>query len=146
MRTARWCAVISFIASAIGAAPALLAQDPGSVTSVETVVSDMSGPALYKSYCSSCHGVAAKGDGLLAEHLRYRPADLTLIAKRNRGTFDRDRVYRTIDGRDPVKGHGGTDMPVWGDAFKRSGDGNDEETVKRRIQSLVDFLGTLQVK
>ncbi len=145
MRTASWV-VIAFFASVAGIAPALLAQHPGSVTAVGTVGSDTSGPALYKSYCSSCHGLAGKGDGPLAEHLRYRPADLTLIAKRNRGTFDTDRVYRTIDGRDPVKGHGGTDMPVWGDAFKRSGDGYDEETVKRRIQSLVDFLSTLQVQ
>jgi len=32
-----------------------------------------------------------------------------------------------IDGRHPVPGHGGPDMPVWGDAFKRAGIGSVNE-------------------
>ena len=41
------------------------------------------------------------------------------------------------DGRELVKGHGGTDMPVWGDAFKRSSAGDSETAVKARIKALV---------
>src|SRR5438128_11787607 len=85
----------------------------------EAVPTGTSGGELVKTYCASCHGKSAKGDGPLAESLRYRPADLTLIAKRNGGKFDPEKVYRIVDGREPVKDHGGTDMPVWGDAFKR---------------------------
>jgi mono/diheme cytochrome c family protein len=112
----------------------------------EAVFSGTSGDALFKTYCASCHGKSAKGDGPLAESLRYRPADLTLIAKRSGGKFDSEKVYRIIDGRVPVKGHGGTDMPVWGDAFKRSVEGYSEKAVKARIQALVDYLKSIQAK
>ena len=44
----------------------------------------------------------------------------TRLAQRNKGRFDAEKVQRIIDGRDPVKGHGGPDMPVWGDAFKQT--------------------------
>lgn len=102
------------------------------------------GSALFRTYCATCHGLSAKGDGPLADHLRFRPPDLTLIAKRNDGKWDADKAARIIDGREPVKGHGGPDMPVWGDAFKSTRDGYGEESVKDRIQALVDYLASLQ--
>jgi len=105
-----------------------------------------SGHAVFKTYCGSCHGESAKGDGPLADALRYRPSDLTLIAKHNRGKFDSDKVYRIVDGRDLVQGHGGTDMPVWGDAFKVSDEGYSEKSVKARIQAMIDYLKSIQVK
>jgi hypothetical protein len=37
-------------------------------------------------------------------------------------------------------------MPVWGDAFKRSDEGYSEKTVKARIQAIVDYLKSIQVK
>jgi hypothetical protein len=37
-------------------------------------------------------------------------------------------------------------MPVWGDAFKRSGDGYSEEKVKARIDALVEHLRGIQAK
>jgi mono/diheme cytochrome c family protein len=112
----------------------------------EAVLTGTTGDQLFKTYCASCHGKSAKGDGPLADSLRFRPADLTLIAKRNGGKFDPDKVYHIVDGREPVKGHGGTDMPVWGDAFKRSVEGYSEKAVKERIQALVDYLKSIQAK
>jgi mono/diheme cytochrome c family protein len=112
----------------------------------EAVASGNDGGSLFKTYCAVCHGKEAKGDGPLAEGLRIRPADLTTIAKRDKGKFDGDKVHRIIDGREPVKGHGGTDMPVWGDAFKKSGDGYSEEKVKARIDALVEHLRDIQAK
>lgn len=109
-----------------------------------SVVPNESGSALFRSYCASCHGVGAKGDGPLAANLRVAPADLTRIAKRNRGKFDAEKVRRAIDGRSPKEIHGGSDMPVWGDAFKRAGEGYSEAKVKERIDALVDYLATLQ--
>ena len=102
------------------------------------------GSEVYRVYCATCHGVAARGDGSLAAHLRFRPPDLTLIAKRDDGKWNADKVARMIDGRDPVKGHGGPDMPVWGDAFKSTSQGFDEESVKARIHALVAHLASLQ--
>jgi mono/diheme cytochrome c family protein len=110
----------------------------------ETFTAGTSGAALYKTYCAVCHGKEAKGDGPLAENLRTAPPDLTTLAKRNGGKFDAVRVHRLIDGRDPIKGHGGSDMPIWGDAFKRSSEGYSEKAVKERIDALVGHLKSLQ--
>ena len=104
------------------------------------------GDYLFRTYCAACHGTSAKGDGPLADSMRTRPADLTEIAKRNKGTFPRDLVYRMIDGRSPVKGHGGADMPVWGDVFSRAVEGGDPIVVQKRIEALVAYLDGLQAR
>ena len=130
---------------ASAAVPWTLSAAPPQQT-VEAVVSGSTGSEVFKSYCASCHGTSARGDGPLADALRYRPADLTRISKRNDGQFDSDKVFRAIDGRKPLKGHGGTDMPVWGDAFKQSADAYSEDAVKARIQALVGYLESVQVK
>ena len=104
------------------------------------------GAALFSSYCASCHGTAARGDGPLASSMRKKPANLTEIAKRNGGTFPSELVFRTIDGQNPVRGHGGPDMPVWGDAFAKSREAGDAERVKKVIQSLVDYLESIQLR
>ena len=110
----------------------------GSAVTVEN------GSALFRSYCASCHGAQGKGDGPLAANLRVAPADLTRIEKRNHGKFDADNVRRAVDGRGPKEIHGGSDMPVWGDAFKRAGEGYSEAKVKERIDALVEHISTLQ--
>ena len=129
------------LAALLGAALSTGAQETS-----ESIVTESSGPALYKGYCSSCHGPSAKGDGPIAHALRFQPADLTQIAKRAQGRFEPDKVHRMIDGRDPVKGHGGNDMPLWGDAFRRSGSGYSEKAVSDRIDLLVEYLEGLQEK
>ena len=107
---------------------------------------DMDGAALYKTYCSSCHGASGTGDGPIADALRYRPADLTTIARRAKGKFDGAKVHQMIDGRAPVKGHGGPDMPLWGEAFRRSGDGYSEAAVRERIGLVVKYLESIQAR
>jgi hypothetical protein len=69
---------------------------------------------------------------------------LTILAKKNGGTFPKDQVLRTVDGRKAVKGHGGADMPIWGDAFKQSKDGYSEAAVKAKIEAVVGYIETLQ--
>ena len=103
-----------------------------------------SGAAVFKTYCASCHGAQAHGDGPIAQHLRTVPPDLTGLALRNKGKFEGDKVLRIIDGREPVKGHGGADMPVWGDAFKQSAEGYSEARVKSRIEAIVEYLESIQ--
>jgi len=104
------------------------------------------GDYLFRTYCAACHGTSAKGDGPLAESMRRRPANLTEIGKRNKGEFPSDEVFKTIDGRTPVKGHGGPDMPVWGDVFSKSSDGGDPAIVAARIKALVAYLESIQAK
>jgi mono/diheme cytochrome c family protein len=107
-------------------------------------VQRVAGSSIYKTYCAVCHGTGGKGDGQLADSLRMKPSDLTLLAKKNKGTFPKDQVMRTVDGRKPVKGHGGTDMPIWGDAFKQSREGYSEAVVKEKIEAVVAYIETLQ--
>jgi len=106
----------------------------------------LAGAELFRTYCAVCHGASARGDGPLAASMTRKPADLTEIAKRNGGVYPSELVFRTIDGKNPVRGHGGPDMPVWGDAFARATDGGDDEKVKRIITSLVDYLESIQLR
>lgn len=103
------------------------------------------GSGLFSTYCVVCHGADGKGTGPLADSLKRRPADLTLLAKNNGGTYPREMVAKIIDGREGVKGHGGGDMPVWGDAFERSADAGPQ-AVKDRIEALVEYLSAMQAK
>jgi mono/diheme cytochrome c family protein len=132
------------IGLAFGAALGLFALAASAAAAPEAPASRTAGVAVFKTYCASCHGSEARGNGPLADKLRTAPPDLTLLARRNKGTFDAEMVGRIIDGRKPVKFHGGPDMPVWGDAFKESHEGYSEERVKARIESLVDYLRSVQ--
>jgi mono/diheme cytochrome c family protein len=104
------------------------------------------GGAVYRTYCASCHGVTARGDGPVASEMNRKPSNLTEMAKRNGGQFPSELAFRAIDGRQPVRGHGGPDMPVWGDVFIRSRDAGDAERAKAMIQSLVEFLDSIQLR
>ena len=104
----------------------------------------ITGNASYMTHCAVCHGVAARGDGPLADALRVRPPDLTQLTKRSGGSYSEETVRRIIDGRKPVKGHGGPDMPVWGDAFKGAADGYSDAAVREKVMGLVEHLRSIQ--
>lgn len=116
---------------------ALAAQQPDKQAAVV-------GAGLFRSYCASCHGASAQGDGSVAEFLKVKPANLTEIADRNNGEFPFDKVRDIIDGRVKVKGHGHGEMPVWGDAFQVAAGGASDEQVDQKILNLTQFLWTLQ--
>lgn len=148
-RVARGGMVVVAILAAVLLTP--LAATPASAQQPEAQAQaemrqHVTGGEVFRTYCATCHGPTGRGDGPLASSMRRKPADLTEIAKRNGGEYPSEIVFHTIDGKTPVRGHGGPDMPVWGDAFARSRDGGDEAIVKRRIDSLVEFIRTLQVK
>jgi mono/diheme cytochrome c family protein len=117
------------------------AQTPGAAPPAESRVS---GKSVFTTYCASCHGESGRGNGAVAVFLRRRPADLTHIAIRNKGTFPSDRVFAMIDGRQVVKVHGDSQMPVWGDAFAKSATDSDARAVKAKIDSLVEYLESIQ--
>jgi mono/diheme cytochrome c family protein len=110
----------------------------------KTIPATAAGSATFQSYCAVCHGADAKGESRLTDKLRVRPPDLTLLAKRNGGSYPEDKVHGIIDGRKPVKGHGGADMPIWGDAFESSHDGHSEERIQETIAALVAYLKSIQ--
>src|SRR5262245_54289659 len=107
-----------------------------------------SGKLEYQRYCATCHGSAGKGDGPMASILTKQPVDLTVLSKQKGGQFPFWQVYRIIDGREEVMGHGVRGMPVWGAHFltEEGGAPLDETRVLGRILALVYYLESLQVK
>jgi mono/diheme cytochrome c family protein len=62
------------------------------------------GKMEYQSSCAACHGIDAKGNGPVSKELKTHPADLTVLAKNNKGVFPYDMVYQVIDGRNATIG------------------------------------------
>ena len=103
------------------------------------------GAQLFRTYCATCHGTTARGDGPMADQLRKTPPDLTKYTARNGGVFPSERLRQIIDGRG-VASHGTREMPVWGDAFRSAPEGLSPEAVKARIDVIVGYLEAIQVR
>ena len=109
---------------------------------------DAQGKQLYIKYCGSCHGPDGKGDGYLSGSLKQKPADLTLIAKKNGGKFPEQTVMRFIDGTTDVRAHGNPDMPVWGEVFKEqiASSPTQQAEIRATILAIVNYIGSIQQK
>ncbi len=106
------------------------------------------GRQTFEHACAGCHGADATGGGPITELLSVVPPDLTRLAERNGGEFDRLRVIYTIDGRSGLRAHGGP-MPIFGELFR--GDPAVEDApdgtpvmVSGRVLALVDWLESIQ--
>ena len=132
----------------MAAAVWMLAVTPASAQ--DTVAFDETkaaqGSGVFRLYCGACHGKSGVGDGEIASMLTVSPANLTEIAKRNKGEFNYKKVRKVVDGRNRVKAHGNSQMPVWGDAFAVADGGNTTEAVEARIDKLTHFLWSIQKK
>jgi hypothetical protein len=105
------------------------------------------GELEYQRNCAVCHGADAKGQGLMSRFLTIRPSDLTTLAQKNSGRFPFWQVYRTIEGREEVRGHGTREMPIWGARFRADAGGDDSGSKAQaagRILSLVFYLQHIQ--
>ncbi|MFO0727593.1 MAG: cytochrome c [Myxococcota bacterium] len=127
---------------------ALLALAPR-VTAEETLSRQAQrGKELFGKYCSSCHGLAGKGDGVVAESLKARPVDLTTIAQRKPGGLDAAELRKIIDGRILEKAHGAREMPVWGEMLGGNlGRAADKDRrAEGQIEALIAYLEAIQQK
>jgi mono/diheme cytochrome c family protein len=106
------------------------------------------GRPAYEQNCAVCHGREGKGDGGAMNLLTVKPADLTQLSKNKNGTFPFWRVYRVIDGREEIQGHGTRDMPIWGQEFRLQAGSSSmaESQVRGRILELVYYLESIQAK
>jgi mono/diheme cytochrome c family protein len=129
------------------------------------------GKLLFAEYCASCHGISGKGDGPVASALNVPPANLTLLARLNKGQFPSLKVMQAIKAGPSVPAHGSAAMPVWGSIFLRGGNTNTsgqappqspegaveeseqpgrhaptEAEVQLQIFDLTEYIKTLQVK
>jgi mono/diheme cytochrome c family protein len=111
---------------------------------LERLIYSVKGPDLFRAHCAPCHGLEAKGNGILSRSLKTKPADLTVLAKNNGGKFPAARVQKTITGEDVVASHGTREMPIWGPIFHQVEQDQDFGNV--RIQNLLGYLETIQQK
>src|SRR6266545_3468178 len=104
---------------AVGAALAGWAQTTGPRIP-PLVIRSLAGRDLFEFYCAPCHGRSGTGNGPVAPALKVTAPDLTLLARRNGGTFPRERVeaFVTNGGNVLTPAHGSSDMPVWGPVFR----------------------------
>jgi mono/diheme cytochrome c family protein len=107
------------------------------------------GRVLFMTYCASCHGADARGNGPAAAALRTAPADLTRLGQKYGVPLPRERLAEYIDGRKEVAAHGPREMPVWGRRFFEDDDPGSPrlhvEAAKRRtILILIEYLESIQ--
>ena len=152
MRRIGWIAIVLLLPATTGRAadtppPKTGAAPPASRGGAgDEAVAGIAGAYAFRTHSATCHGASGKGDGPLADGLRFQPADLTLIARRNGGSFPTEKIVRIVDGRDPLKGHGGPDMPVWGDAFRGADTSYDDKAVRGKVRLVVEYLRTIQLE
>lgn len=102
------------------------------------------GRDLYDWHCANCHGSGGRGDGRMASVLVIPPSDLTAIASRNGGVFPFWRIYRVVDGGQPVKGHETFQMPRFWERFQRDEGKPGYLPAHVRVLLLTHFLESLQ--
>jgi mono/diheme cytochrome c family protein len=105
------------------------------------------GELEYQNHCAICHGIDGRGRGIMSKFLTIAPPDLTQLRKKNAGLFPFWQIYRVIDGREEIKGHGTREMPIWGARFRSDARGDDiasRSQVSGRILGLVFYLQHLQ--
>ena len=108
------------------------------------------GQQEFRHACAVCHGLGGKGDSVMTtlNLLTVRPPDLTQLSKKHQGQFPFWQVYRIIDGREEVRGHGTRDMPIWGEVFRQPDAGQHDKEIRMigRILALVYYLQSIQEK
>lgn len=112
---------------------------------IATAQENPNGQDEFRTYCASCHGINGRGNGIMAELLVKKPADLTVLAKNSGGRFPLDMVIATIDGRVEVAGHGAREMPVWGKIFRSDHEAaNSAVSAEDRILALAYYIHSIQ--
>lgn len=142
-----WCTVGTAVA---GAGLALLFVAPVGVVLAQQADAVEAGSLQFADKCAVCHGATGHGDGVLAEGLRQKPADLTRISERNGGTFPTSETFSKIWGRDDeiISTHNLREMPAFYDAPVFGHDKEFEASAGRlspqQIRNIIAFLVTIQ--
>ncbi len=113
-----------------------------------TEVIAVQGQDLFLRFCASCHGLSGTGDGPVAAALQIRPADLTRLRERYNDPLPLRQIIAAIDGRQPVRAHGDSAMPVWGEIIERDMRerkiGWPQATTIQRVRLIAEYIMTLQ--
>ena len=107
----------------------------------------------YSNSCVQCHGAAGKGDGPLVSFMTGSMPDITQLQKNNGGLFPVTRVFGVIDGSATAGPHGTSDMPAWGQRYRKGAPewlgyqgapGEAEALARLRVLALVEYVASLQ--
>lgn len=130
---------LTFLAQETQQGKPTIKREPAAMTSPS------SGKDMFLSYCASCHGKDAKGDGPAAAALKQLPANLTQLAKLNGGKYPQNEVTSVLRGQAHLLAHGDQEMPIWGPVFWKMSQGK-EQIVQMRIANLNRYIESLQEK
>ena len=143
MRQIMWFVLVfSFITSV----SLVLQPNPGQAEMGE-------GKMLFNRYCASCHGVSGMGDGPVANSLKSRPKDLTVLKAEAGGVFPEKAVRAAIDGRVMPRAHGSSQMPIWGEWFAAQAMAEGvlqedrqgiEKSIQQRLSAILRYIKSLQ--
>ena len=128
--------IISFLAAA---------QSSTSPQGTNAPPAKVSGKRLFEEHCAFCHGAEAKGGGPFAASLKVWPPDLTVLSRKNNGTFPELHVSEVIDGEFEKPAHGSREMPIWGPIFRAAAHGKND-SAQVRIKALTQYLESIQEK
>jgi len=117
------------------------AQQPTIKRAPAQRTSAASGQEMFDSYCAVCHGKAGAGNGPAAAALKIPPANLTLLAQHNGGTFPTEHVSGVLQGA-AFPAHGSKDMPIWGPVLSAVSNGAQESHL--RVYNLTEYIKSLQ--
>jgi mono/diheme cytochrome c family protein len=141
----RSLALSCFVLASLHAAPQTAPDTPEKTKDqLEQLIYSVKGPDLFRAHCAACHGSDAAGNGPLASALKAKPADLTVLAKNNRGQFPSSRVRKAITGDDVLASHGSREMPIWGPIFHQIE--SDQDFANVRLKNLVKYVESIQQK
>ncbi len=103
------------------------------------------GKQMFATYCTSCHGSDGKGYGPVTVSRGVAPVDLTVLSRKNHGTFPEAHVVHVLKFGADVPSHTSVEMPVWGPVLGKINQ-KDPREGQLRINSLSSYLETIQVK
>lgn len=111
------------------------------------------GKREFETNCAMCHGLDAKGSGVMSTYLNRQPTNLTTLAKANGGILPMDRMFAMIDGSRDVPAHGTREMPAWGNDYRAEAARlyfevpyDPEVVVRAKVLSLIEYINRLQIK
>jgi mono/diheme cytochrome c family protein len=130
--------------------PLMLALGVAACVSVATAAraADHPGKAPFDQYCASCHGPAADGTGPVATEMKVAPPDLRKLGQKYGTPLPKPKLRELVDGREMLRAHGTSDMPVWGEQLVSNVPPTANTTFFKRgtIIVILDYLETLQLK
>ncbi len=144
-----YCGLVLIVFVSVGLPASARAQNDTNLTLTPSG-KVVSGGEEYRKFCAQCHGLTGRGDGPVASELKTPPGDLTLLSKKNNGTFPYQHVFDTISGKNEIKAHGSRDMPMWSLelAMPRHGGGGtirkSQYQVDLELKRITDYIKSIQ--